>query len=51
MSAHMQYVTRLLCRAEKLRFFMDQESGADSTYVGQCFHRMTGQESMACRAG
>jgi hypothetical protein len=27
MSAHMQYVTRLLGRAEKLRFFMDQESG------------------------
>jgi hypothetical protein len=27
MNAHMQYVTRLLGRAEKLRFFMDQESG------------------------
>jgi len=24
---------------------------ADSTHVGQCFHRMTGHESMACRAG
>jgi transposase-like protein len=33
MSAHMQYVTRLLARAEKLRFFMDQESGLRAAFM------------------
>lgn len=33
MSAHMQYVTRLLGRAEKLRFFMDQESGLRAAFM------------------
>ena len=32
-SAHMQYVTRLLGRAEKLRFFMDQESGLRAAFM------------------
>jgi transposase-like protein len=33
MSAHLQYVTRLLGRAEKLRFFMDQESGLRAAFM------------------
>jgi len=33
MSALMQYVTRLLGRAEKLRFFMDQESGLRAAFM------------------
>jgi hypothetical protein len=31
--------------------FQSTPMNADSTHVGQCFHRMTGHESMACRAG
>ena len=27
------------------------DKNADSRHVGQCFQRMTGHESMACRAG
>jgi hypothetical protein len=30
---------------------MNKKPLADSTHVGQCFQRMTGHESMACRAG
>ncbi|HEY6456179.1 MAG TPA: hypothetical protein VIY90_12970 [Steroidobacteraceae bacterium] len=31
----MQYVTRLLGRAEKLRFFMDQESGLRAAFMAR----------------
>jgi transposase-like protein len=33
MSAHIQYIARLLCRAEKLRFFMDQEPGLRAAFM------------------
>ena len=33
MQAHMQFVSRLLHRADKLRFFMDQESGLRAAFM------------------
>jgi hypothetical protein len=40
MQAHMQFVTRLLGRAEKLRFFMDQESGLRAAFMAALSDRV-----------
>jgi len=39
MQAHIQFVTRLLQRAEKLRFFVDQESGLRAALMAACPQR------------
>lgn len=40
MQAHIQFVTRLLLRAEKLRFFADQESGLRAALMAACPQRV-----------
>lgn len=40
MQAHIQFVTRLLHRAEKLRFFADQESGLRAALMAACPQRV-----------
>ena len=40
MQAHIQFVTRLLQRAEKLRFFADQESGLRAALMAACPQRV-----------
>jgi transposase-like protein len=40
MNAHIQLVTRLLQRAEKLRFFIDQESGLRAAIMSAIPHRV-----------
>lgn len=40
MQAHIQLVTRLLQRAEKLRFFVDQESGLRAALMAACPQRV-----------
>jgi hypothetical protein len=40
MNAHIQLVTRLLQRAEKLRFFIDQESGLRAAIMAAVPHRV-----------
>lgn len=40
MSAHIQFVARLLRRAEKLRFFMDQESGLRAAFMAALASRI-----------
>ena len=40
MQAHIQFVTRLLQRAEKLRFFADQESGLRAALMAACPKRV-----------
>lgn len=40
MNAHIQFVARLLGRAEKLRFFMDQESGLRAAFMAALTERI-----------
>jgi hypothetical protein len=51
MSAHMQYVTRLLGRAEKLRFFMDQESGLRAAFMAAVPGKIRDRTVDGLRAG
>lgn len=43
MNAHVQFVSRLLHRAEKLRFFIDQESGLRAAIMAALPGRITGR--------
>lgn len=40
MNAHLQFVTRLLCRAENLQIFADQESGIRAAIMAACRERI-----------
>lgn len=40
MNAHLQFIARLLRRAEKLRFFMDQESGLRAAFMAALASRV-----------
>jgi len=40
MNAHVQFIARLLRRAEKLRFFMDQESGLRAAFMAALTERI-----------
>lgn len=47
MNAHVQFVARLLCRAENLQIFADQESGIRAAIMAACGDRIKGKTADA----